>query len=104
MPNRAIEFLLASSINTIAVMARIANDENAVMAKWAKNYIDGTTIGSETLKSADDDDVTNAYFVAAWEDCVASRRATQAAASTTLITAGHGAPSASAGAPAASSI
>jgi hypothetical protein len=74
MPNRAIEFLLASNINTIAVMARIANDENTVMSKWAKKYIDGTTIGLETYKSTDDDDVTNAYFVAAWEDCVASRK------------------------------
>ena len=104
MPNRAIELLMASNINTIAVMARIANDENTVLSKWAKKYIDGTTIGLETYKSTDDDDVTNAYFVAAWEDCVASRKATQAAASATITTAGHGVPSASVGAPAASSI
>ena len=104
MPTRAYEFLTANNINTVAVMSRIANDEQTVIDKWAKKYIDGATIGSETFKSTDDADVTNAYFIATWEDCVASRKASQATALASIPTAGHGASTASTSSPTPSSI
>ena len=104
MPSRAYEFLIASNINTVAVMARISNDEQTVIDKWAKKYMDGATIGSETFKSTDDEDVTDAYFVSTWEDCVASRKASQATALASLPAAGHGVAAPSAATPTSASI